>query len=112
MALINIHISGDYAELEKKLNKIISFNKHIMASIAQLTEKVDALQLALDTEQQEIQDAITALNTTIQELRDQIANNDGGTVEERQALADKLDAIKSDLEGTVNNAPPTEEPEA
>lgn len=111
MALINIHISGDYADLEKKLDKIISFNKHIMATLTQLTEKVEALQTALDTEQQEIQDAIAALNTTIQELRDQIANNDGGTVEQRQALADKLDSIKTDLEGTVNNNPPTE-PEA
>lgn len=80
-----------------------------MASIIQLTEKVDALQAALDAEQQEIQDAIAALNATIQELKDQIANNQGGTVEERQVLADKLDAIKADLEGTVNNNPPAGE---
>jgi chromosome segregation ATPase len=115
MSLISIHVHGDYTDFEKKLNKIhshldyiIKQNTEIMATIAQLTEKVDALQASLDAEQQEIQDAINALNTTVQELRDQIANNEGGTVEERQALADKLDAIKSDLEGTINTTP--EEP--
>jgi chromosome segregation ATPase len=117
MALFNIIIKGDYSEFEKKLDKIhshidyiIKQNIELMATIAQLTEKVDALQASLDAEQQEIQDAINALNTTVQELRDQIANNEGGTVEERQALADKLDAIKSDLEGTINTTPeePTE----
>jgi ABC-type transporter Mla subunit MlaD len=117
MALFEFHIHVDNTETEKKLNKIhshldyiIKQNTEIMATIAQLTEKVDALQASLDAEQQEIQDAINALNTTVQELRDQIANNEGGTVEERQALADKLDSIKSDLEGTINTTPqePTE----
>lgn len=107
---IHIHQTVDTNEVEKKLNRIIKQNNDTMASIAQLTQKVDALQAALDAEQQEIQDAIAALNTTLQELRDQIANNEGGTVEERQALADKLDAIKTDLEGTVNNAPTEPEP--
>lgn len=106
MSLITINIQGNFDDLQKDIKKIISFNKHIMASIAQLTEKVDALQTALDAEQQEIQEAIAALNTTVQELRDQIANNEGGTVEERQALADKLDAIKTDLEGTITSQTP------
>lgn len=97
------------SEVTKLLREILNINKNTMASIAELTQKVDALQAALDAEQQEIQDAIAALNTTVQELRDQIANNEGGTVEERQALADKLDAIKSDLEGTVSNTPPAPE---
>lgn len=100
----------DDSKVLKLLRQILNINQNTMASIAQLTEKVDALQTALDAEQQEIQDAIAALNTTVQELRDQIANNEGGTVEERQALADKLDAIKSDLEGTINKPEP--EPEA
>src|SRR5688500_2597165 len=104
MALFKYHIHVDITQTENKLIKIhshldyiIKQNLEIMATIAQLTEKVDALQASLDAEQQEIQDAINALNTTVQELRDQIANNEGGTVEERQALADKLDGIKSDL---------------
>lgn len=102
----------DDSKVLKLLRQILNINQNTMASIAQLTEKVDALQTALDAEQQEIQDAIAALNTTVQELRDQIANNEGGTVEERQALADKLDAIKSDLEGTINKPEEPTEPEA
>lgn len=80
-----------------------------MANIADLAAKVDALQTALDTEQQEIADAIAALQQSITDLQAMVA--DGGTVEERQALADKLDAIKADLEGTISSTPPVE-PEA
>jgi ABC-type transporter Mla subunit MlaD len=76
---------------------------HIMASIAQLSQKVDQLQAALDSEQQEIADAIAQLNQTISEL--QAIVSDGGTTEERQAIADKLDAITSDLQGTINATP-------
>lgn len=82
-----------------------------MANIAELTAKVDALQASLDQEQQEIADAIAALQQSITDLQAMVA--DGGTVEERQALADKLDAIKADLEGTISNEPapePTPEP--
>jgi septal ring factor EnvC (AmiA/AmiB activator) len=82
--------------LFKKLNKKL---KKIMANITELTAKVDALQTALDAEQQQIADAIAALNQSITDLQALVA--DGGTAEERQALADKLDAIKTDLEGTV-----------
>lgn len=117
MSWITFNVKGNFNDFERKLDRIhshldfiIKQNTEIMATITQLTEKVDALQASLDAEQQEIQDAINALNTTVQELRDQIANNEGGTVEERQALADKLDGIKSDLEGTINTTPeePTE----
>ena len=71
----------------------------IMATIAQLTQKVDDLQAALDAEQQEILAAIAELETAVAELQALVA--DGGTQEQRQALADKLDAVKADLESTV-----------
>lgn len=68
-------------------------------SIAELTAKVDELQTALDAEQEQISTAIAALQATIDELK---ANtSEGGTNEERQALADKLDAINTDLKSTV-----------
>ena len=76
-----------------------------MATIQELSNKVDELQVALDNEQAQILAAIEDLNDTIAELRDLVA--DGGTAEERQALADKLDAIKSDLENTIPDAPAT-----
>ena len=106
---VNLNVRGQQdSEIITLLKKIITQNTNTMATIAQLTEKVDALQTSLDAEQSEIQAAIDALNTTVQELRDQVANNSGGTVEERQALADKLDSIKTDLEGTISNDPPLE----
>jgi chromosome segregation ATPase len=106
-----------YAE-QKLINKQ---NEKIMASITELTQKVDALQTqvtdltdAVNTEQQQVTDAINALNQTIQELQ-----TSGGTPEERQALSDKLTAIstglqsaKDDLASTIvdSTPPPAEEP--
>lgn len=78
-----------------------------MATLAQLNEKVDALQASLDAEQEQIQAAIAQLQTTIDELRQN--QTDAGTPEERQALADKLDAIKTDLEGTISDSAPNPE---
>jgi len=75
-----------------KLNKI-------MATIAELSAKVDELQVKLDAEQEQIQNAINALNETVASLQAQLA--DGGTAEERQAVLDKLNSAITDLEGTV-----------
>lgn len=99
MSLFTINI---YSDNEQVLKEIKHLKSIIMASIAQLTKKVDDLQASLDAEQAQIAAAIAQLQTTIDDLR---ANaTEGGTAEERQALADKLDAIKSDLEGTVPDA--------
>lgn len=65
-------------------------------SIADLTKQVDALQTSLDLEQDQIKAALQQLQDTIDQL-----NADNGTIEDRQALADKLTAIKSDLQATV-----------
>ena len=73
--------------------------KLIMNSIKDLTEKVDALQVSLDNEQAEIAKAIEGLQATVAELNVLVA--DGGTAEQRQALADKLDAIQKDLQATI-----------
>jgi hypothetical protein len=74
-----------------------------MASIQELSEKVDALQVSLDLEQEAVNNAIAGLSQTIADLQALIV--DGGTAEQRQELADKLDAIKADLEGTVADEP-------
>lgn len=76
----------------------------IMATLAEISAKADALQTALDAEQQQIADAITGLNQTITDLQALIV--DGGTAAERQAVLDKLTAITSDLEDTVPDATP------
>lgn len=70
-----------------------------MNSIKELAQKVDALQVSLDNEQAQVAAAIAGLEQTIVDQLALIA--DGGTVEERQAIADKLDAIKADLENTI-----------
>lgn len=95
---VHVHNHSD-ANVLHKLDHIIKHQHEIMANISELTAKVDALQASLDAEQQQIADAIAALNQSITDLQALIA--DGGTAEDRQALADKLDAIKTDLEGTV-----------
>ena len=70
-----------------------------MASIQELSDKVDALQVSLDEEQAAIQAAIDGLNATIVDLQEQLAA--GATPEAIQAVLDKVEAVKSDLEGTV-----------
>ena len=79
-----------------------------MSKVTDIEAKVDALQATLDNEQAQIQAAIDGLNTTIQELRDQIA---GGTADNEalDRIAVKLDAIKTDLEGTIADEEPTPE---
>lgn len=74
-----------------------------MATIAELSAKVDTLQTALDAEQEQIAAAIAALQQTVTDLNAIIA--EGGTAEERQALSDKLDAVIVDLQGTVADTP-------
>lgn len=107
MALFEFHIHNhvDLEEVTKKIDHILTHQHEIMATIADLTAKVDALETALNAEQEQIKEAIEGLQATIDELRANEAAN--GTPEERQALADKLDAIKTDLEGTIADTPPT-----
>lgn len=113
------HNDDIYMEMLNKLNLIHQQNEKIMSNITELTQKVDALQTqvtdltdAVNTEQQQVTDAINALNQTITELQGMIA--DGGTTEQRQALADKLTQIstdlqtaKEDLASTIADVPPT-----
>jgi chromosome segregation ATPase len=107
------HIKQDLTALEKKLDKI-SVNQNLInikitrmaKSVADIEAKVDALQTALDNEQAQIQTSIDGLNTTIQELRDQIANG-ANDQEAFERIATKLDAIQTDLEGTIADTPET-----
>lgn len=102
---IHIHHHSETKTINLKLDKIMSKATDIEA-------KVDALQTTLDEEQAQIRLSIDGLTTTIQELRDQIAG--GGADEEAlDRILNKLDGIKSDLEGTIADAPqdpPTDTP--
>jgi len=77
-----------------------------MPTLAELNAKVDELQVSLDAEQQQVADllaqntaTIATLNETITTLQGQVA--DGGTEADRQAVLDKLNSLKTDLEATV-----------
>lgn len=69
-----------------------------MATIAELSAKVDELQVSLDAEQQKIADAIAALKQVIADL--QAIVDGAATPEAIQAVVDKVDAVKADLEST------------
>lgn len=99
----HFHSHVDVEFLIRKIDHLTKYIHDIMASIQELTAKVDALQTALDEEQAVIKAAIDALNQTVTDL--QAIVSEGGTTEERQALADKLDAITEDLKGTIPDAP-------
>lgn len=75
-----------------------------MPTLPELSAQVDALQAALDAEQQEIADAIAALQTANADLVLLVAA--GGTEAERQAVSDKITAAIEDLQGTINATPP------
>ena len=78
-----------------------------MASIQEISERLDVAQAKLDIEQEQVRQALGVLQSTVDELR---ANQvDGGTAEQRQGIIDKLDNLIADLESTV--PPPTPEPQ-
>lgn len=77
-----------------------------MPTLTEIQALADGLQTSLDAEQQRVTDLLTEKDTTIATLNQTIADliaqqADGGTPEERQAVIDKLTALKTDLEATV-----------
>ncbi len=92
------------------LRLIVNNQRKIMANAAKLAAKVDELQAAIDSEQAQIADALATLQSTIDGLKAEII--EGGTVGERQAIADKLDAAVADVSSTIADAAPAppEEP--
>lgn len=77
-----------------------------MATLAEIKAKLDETQIALDAEQQQVKDLLDQNTATIATLNETIATltaslPDGGTAEERQAVLDSLNSLKTDLESTV-----------
>lgn len=77
-----------------------------MGALEDLQAKVAELQTSVDAEQQQINDllaqnaaVITGLNEQIAALQAQLAT--GATAEQLQGVIDGLNAIKTDIEGTV-----------
>jgi archaellum component FlaC len=99
---IHVHIEQDHS-VAIQITQINNKLERIMATFDEINAKLDTLQAALDNEQAQIASAIAGLEQTILDLQSQIAN--GATPEQLQAVADKLTAIQTDLEGTIPDAP-------
>lgn len=88
-----------FHSLTIKLNKI-------MATIAELEVKLVDLQSTVDAEQEQIAALLEGQKTTIEGLEAQITElqamvDAAPTPEQLQAVIDGLEAIKSDISGTV-----------
>lgn len=94
--------SAEYCVILNKLNTI-------MATLAELTDKLNELQTSLDNEQAQVQTAIEGLTAQIAALNEQIAN--GASPEQLTEVVAQIEAIKSDLEGTIPDAPVEPTPE-
>lgn len=82
------------------LYKIYYKQKKTMATIQELNDKVDSLQVKLDEKQTAIANALIALRQQIQDLQDIINAGSGATPEQLDAVMTKLDAITEDLGAT------------
>lgn len=90
-------------------------SKEIKQKVDDLSGQVADFQAAIDAEQVQVAQAIADLQALVDSLRADVAAN--GTAEERQAIADEIDAVKTslvsskaDLQSTIPDAPaPTPE---
>jgi hypothetical protein len=75
-----------------------------MPTLEEISAKADELQAVVDREQQQIADLRAQNQATIDTLNQTIAQlqAEGGTDAGRQAVIDKLEILKADVEATVN----------
>lgn len=113
-----IHQNGDDSQIIKLLRELKILNTELMSKTSAIEAKVDALQTALDEEQEQIRTAVgelESLRTEVQSLRDQLAQQ-GADNEALDRIDVKLGSITEDLKSTIPDEPtePTEptEPQA
>lgn len=75
---------------------------------AELSAKITELENSVNEEQQEVANALAALEATVAELRATIEAS--GTPDQLQAHADAIDAIIADVKETIPGLPEPEEP--
>lgn len=97
--MFTIKIYHYYSPDTEKLDLILKNQKTIMSAIDDLNAKVDELQASLDAEQEAIKAAIDALTQQVADLTALLET--GATAEQIQGVITKIEAIKTDLEGTV-----------
>jgi seryl-tRNA synthetase len=103
MSLIEIHIHGtiNVDDIKLKLNTI-------MATLADLQAKITELETTVNEEQQEVANALAALQQEVNDLKEIIAQNP--TPEQVQEIADNIDTIIADIRTTIPNLPDPEPP--
>lgn len=104
---VNLNVNGEANEemLQLLKNNNLKLNT-IMSQVTDLIAKVDELKVSLDVEQAQVAATIAALEAAVGTLETvnaelQALVAEGGTVAERQELADKIEAVKLDLESTI-----------
>lgn len=97
------------SRIEATVNEILTIQGAMMATIAELNTKVDELEQALETEHQQIMDALAELRQANEDLAQLVV--DGGTHDERQALSGRIDTVITNLSAIIADDDEVEEPE-
>lgn len=90
---LHIHIHDHRGKVEEKLDLIIHKLNNQMATIQDVQDALTALQSSIDAKQQAIADAIAALEA-------QIAAGSAATPEQLQTIVDGLKSAQADVDST------------